>query len=384
MTQFTAADVDLPAFLDTLKAWVSIESPSSDVARVNAMIARAAADAEAFGLSAERIPGRDGGGEVLVVRSHGPGQGEGTLVLAHLDTVHPAGTLGGALPIRADGDRLYGPGVYDMKAGALMALWALRLLKERGGLNARPVAIVFVPDEEIGTVTSRHVIEAEAGRALASLVVEPARDGGRVVTARKGVGMFDIFVKGRPSHAGARPKDGRSAIREAARLVLKLEALTDHDAGVTVTVGTIRGGTARNVVPAECHLHVDMRVPTPDLAGPTVDAIRGMTAEDPDVTVTVTGGLNRPPYAETPAGRALFEHARALAAPLRRDLARLATRGGSDGNFTSAMGVPTLDGLGADGNGAHTLDEHIFVSSLAPRLALLASLYAAMDRFPRV
>lgn len=380
MPLFQQSDIDLSTILATLKQWVEIETPSGEPARVNALVDRVEARAREAGLLTERLKGTDGRGDKLIVRSHGAEDPrERTLVLAHLDTVHPLGTLAGALPWRETDGRIYGPGVYDMKAGALMALEALALAVKRGS-DMTPVTIVFVPDEEVGSVTSQDLIEREAGRARVALVVEPARDGGRVVVARKGVAMFDLRVEGKPSHAGSKPLEGRSAVREAARLILALEAMNDAERGVTVTVGTIRGGTARNVIPAECRMEVDVRVPDLATSEEVLGRIKGLRTSDPDVRLRIAGGLNRPPFAQSADSRAVFEHARALAADLGIALEGVMTGGGSDGNFTAALGVPTLDGLGADGSGAHTLDEHVFVDSIAPRTALLANLYATLHR----
>lgn len=382
MTAITASDVDLAAFLATLRRWVEIETPTPEGARVNVLVDEVDRLAETLGLHRERIAGRDGIGDTLVVRAPSARNERGATLLAHLDTVHPVGTLAGPLPWREDGDRIYGPGIYDMKSGALMALWAMGLVHRRNGGAGPPVTLVFAPDEETGSDTSRHIIERESRDARAVLTVEPARDGGKVVTARKGVAIFDIAFEGRASHAGARPQAGRSAIREAARAVLALEALSDHERGVTVTVGQIRGGTARNVVPERCWLEVDVRLPDPDAVAPVIAAIEGLTPCDKDVAITVTGGLNRPPFAMTPQSEALFHHARTIAADHGIDLVGMPTGGASDGNFAAALGVPVLDGLGADGNGAHTTGEHIHVSSIAPRTALLANLIATLDEAP--
>jgi glutamate carboxypeptidase len=210
-------------------------------------------------------------------------------------------------------------------------------------------------------------------------VVEPARDGGKIVIARKGVAMYDVTVRGRASHAGVRPQDGRSAIRAAARLVLELEALNDAERGVTVTVGTIQGGTGRNTVPAECRMQIDVRVPDEKAAIEITGKIEALKPVDPDITFEITGQMNRPPFAQSSDGVMLFDAAAEIAAALGIKLEGIITGGGSDGNFTAAVGVPTLDGLGADGAGAHTFDEHILVSSLAPRTALLANLMMSLE-----
>jgi glutamate carboxypeptidase len=375
----SATDIDDKALLQELVAWVEIETPSHDAKAVNRLVDRVEQSAKASALDVDRLPGTLGLGDILTVRSPRP---EGTneksvLVLAHLDTVHAHGVIAKQLPLKRDGDKLYGPGIYDMKSGALMALEALKIAVARGA--RMPVDLVFVPDEEIGSYSSRAFMEELARNAAYTLVVEPARDGGKIVIARKGVAMYDITIRGRASHAGTRPQDGRSAIRAAARLVLELEALNDAERGITVTVGTIQGGTGRNTVPAECRMQVDVRVPDEKAASEITGKIEAMTPIDPDITFEINGQMNRPPFAQSQEGVKLFDTAAQIAAALGITLEGVLTGGGSDGNFTAALGVPTLDGLGADGAGAHTFDEHIFVSSLAPRTALLANLMMSLE-----
>jgi glutamate carboxypeptidase len=325
-------------------------------------------------VAVERIPGTEGLGDVLVLRA-GPERDDGaTLILSHLDTVHPVGTLARDLPMRVEGDRLYGPGIYDMKGGAWLALQAFKDVAQRGTAS-RPVVFVVTPDEEIGSPISRPLIEDLAGRAAFALVTEPARDGGRIVTSRKGVGRFDVHVEGRPAHSGSRHADGRSAIREAARQVLTVEGLTDYGRGVTTTVGLIEGGSAMNTVPQHCRFSVDLRVATVADGEEFEAAILGLKAWDPDLKVSVTGGMNRPPYERTETVAKLFDHARGLAAAIGFDLQDVPrVGGGSDGNFTAARGVPTLDGLGIDGDGAHTLQEYGLLSSIEPRRQLMTRL----------
>jgi glutamate carboxypeptidase len=375
----SADDIDDTALLAELRQWVEIETPSRDVAAVNRLADRVQALASEAGLETERLAGTLGFGDILAVRSPRPaGSNEKTvLILAHLDTVHAVGVIDDQLRLRQDGDRLYGPGIYDMKSGALMALEAMKLAVRHG--SRMPIDLVFVPDEEMGSLSSRTFMEACAGNAGYTLVVEPARDGGKVVIARKGVGMYDIVVRGRAAHAGARPQDGRSAIRAAARLVLALDALNDATRGITVTVGTINGGTGRNTVPAECRLQVDLRVPDASTAEEITAKIEAMRPVDPDISFEITGKMNRPPFAQSAEAKHLFGVAAEIADGLGFTLEGMSTGGGSDGNFTAALGVPTLDGLGADGAGPHTFDEHILVSSLKPRTALLANLMISLE-----
>ncbi|WP_440411374.1 M20 family metallopeptidase [Neorhizobium petrolearium] len=375
----SAQDIDDKALIEELKRWVEIETPTSNAEAVNRLVDRVETLGREAGLDTERLPGTLGFGDILAVRSPRPaGSNEKTvLILAHLDTVHAVGVINNQLPLRQDGDKLYGPGIYDMKSGALMALEAMKLAVRKG--SKMPIDLIFVPDEEMGSLSSRAFMETAAKNAGYTLVVEPARDGGKVVVARKGVAMYDITVQGRAAHAGARPQDGRSAIRSAARLVLELEALNDTGRGVTVTVGTIQGGTGRNTVPAECRLQVDVRVPSDQVAEEITGRIEAMKPVDPDITFEIAGKMNRPPFAQSEEGKRLFEAAAKIASDLGIALEGMATGGGSDGNFTAALGVPTLDGLGADGAGPHTFNEHIFLSSVAPRTALLANLMISLE-----
>ena len=371
--------IDADEILDAILAWVRIESPSHDAAAVNRMVDHVESAMRPLTSRVERTPGRDGYGDILAARSEWGGDGPGILVLSHLDTVHPNGTIDGTLPVRREGDRVYGPGIYDMKGGACLAWYAFRHLVRTGRETPLPVTFLFVPEEEVGSPTSRAVIEGAARANRYVLVTEPARDGGRIVTARKGVAIFEMTAKGRPSHAGVRHEDGRSAIREMARQILRLEDMTDYERGVTVNVGVVAGGTGSNVVPAECRAEIDMRVPDADVAEEMCTRILGLAAFDPDVEIEVTGGMNRPPYEKDPPIEALFEHAKGLAADIGFELGDVKTGGGSDGNFTAAIGVPTLDGLGVDGHGAHSHEEHLYFSSLEPRARLILRLLETLE-----
>jgi glutamate carboxypeptidase len=363
--------LDLETIVRGIERWVEIESPTGEVTAVNRMIDRVAADLADVPVRIERLPGRSGFADTLVARTHG--DGHGILVLSHVDTVHPIGTLATS-PCRRDGDRLYGPGVYDMKGGAYLALDAFRRVA-RAQSARLPITFLFTPDEEVGSPFSRERIELEARRARYALVTEPARDGGKVVTSRKGVGRFEAAATGVPAHSGSRHRDGRSAIDEMARQVLAIVAMTDYGRGITTNVGKISGGTAPNVVAEHCRISIDLRVPD-EAAGEEMQAkILGLAPTDPGVKLAVTGEMNRPPFKRTPAGAALFQHARKLAAELGFDIAEAPTTGGgSDGNFTAALGVPTLDGLGIDGDGAHTGWEHALISSIEPRTRLMQRL----------
>jgi len=368
------------ALLAEIQSWVEIESPSRDAAAVNRMMDKAQADATAAGTRVTRIPGKDGRGDHLLLASPWGEEDEpGILVLSHLDTVHAIGTLAGPSPFRVEGDIAYGPGIYDMKGGALIAMAALRHLIAMGQRTPLPIRHLIVSDEEIGSGTGREHIEREARRARFVLVTEPAREGGKIVTGRKGTAMFRLEVKGTAAHAGTRHQDGRSAVKELARQIIDIEAMTDYSTGLTLNVGTIGGGAGTNIVPQEAWANIDMRVPNQEVAEKAVAKIRAIKPYDPDVTLTITGGLNRPGFEKTPAIAELLEHARGLAAEIGFDLQDLSTGGGSDGNFTAAMGVPTLDGLGIDGKGAHTHDEQMYVSSIVPRAKLMLRLMETLS-----
>ena len=365
-----AQTYDGEAMAEAIADWVRIESPTHDVAGVNAMLDLIDRQAPAA-LARERLAGREGLGDVLIFRA-GPQNGQKPLLLlSHVDTVHPVGTLAKDLPLRRDGDRLYGPGIYDMKGGAFLAFAAFQTVALAQS-SKRPLVYIFTPDEEIGSPITRALIEDEGRKAEAVLVTEPARDGGKIVTARKGVGRFDVTVEGRPAHSGTSHAKGRSAIREAAHQILTIEGMTDYARGVTTSVGMVSGGTAANTIPQWAQFCVDLRVTNLKDGQHFSDAILGLKPNDADLRVSVTGGMNRPPYEKNAGVVALFEKVGALARELGLDLQDVPmTGGGSDGNFTAALGIPTLDGLGIDGDGAHTLQEYGLVSSIAPRAGLI-------------
>jgi glutamate carboxypeptidase len=369
--------IDVGGMIEGIRRWVENESPTRNKAAVNRMLDLIVADLDGLPVKVERLRGRDGYADMLELRV-GEGNAPGILVLSHIDTVHPIGTLAGALPFRRDGDRLYGPGLYDMKGGAYLAFDAFRAVA-RAGSARLPMVYLFTPDEEVGSPISREVIEAEARRARYVLVTEPARDGGKVVTSRKGVGRFEVTATGVPAHAGGSHRKGRSAIKEMAHQILAIEAMTDYTRGVTTTVGMISGGTAPNVIPQHGHISVDLRVRDAATGREFEERILGLKSVDPDVKLKVTGGMNRPPFEKTAAIDALLRQAQALARDIGFVLAdTIMTGGGSDGNFTAALGVPTLDGLGIDGDGAHTEWEHGYISSIEPRTLLMRRLFETL------
>jgi glutamate carboxypeptidase len=375
----TQVSIDVGGMIEGIRRWVENESPTQSKAAVNRMIDMVQSDVADLAVAVERVPGKDGYADNLIVRSRPDANTNGILILSHIDTVHPIGTLGGALPFRREGDKLYGPGLFDMKGGAYLALEAFRQVTKAKS-SKLPLTYVFTPDEEVGSPTSRGLIEAEARKARYVLVTEPARDGGKIVTSRKGVGRFEVKATGVPSHSGARHQDGHSAIKEMARQVLAIEALTDYSRGVTTTVGMIHGGTAPNVIPQYCDITVDLRV-RDVAAGEEFEAkILGLAPFDKSVKLAVTGGMNRPPYESSAAIGVLFRHAKAVAKGIGFDLQHTEmTGGGSDGNFTAALGVPTLDGLGIDGDGAHTEWEHGLISSIEPRTLLMRGLLETLE-----
>ncbi|MGE0724359.1 MAG: M20 family metallopeptidase [Alphaproteobacteria bacterium] len=363
--------IDAEEILRGIIQWISIESPSHDATAVNRMVSHVEGEMRRIGATIERTPGRDGFGDILKARTPW-GEGPGILVLSHLDTVHPVGMIEGALKVERKGDAVFGPGIYDMKGGAYLAFYAYQHLVRSGRQTPLPVTFLFVPEEEVGSPTSRAMIEAEALKNKFVLVTEPARDGGKIVTSRKGVGRFVVKVEGRPAHAGARHEDGRSAVRAMAKLVLAVEAMTDYARGITTNVGLISGGTGVNVVPQFASAEIDLRVPDPATGEEMTSRILALTTDEPDVKVEVTGGMNRPPYTKDEKITKLFDHAKGLAAEIGFELQDcVITGGGSDGNFTAAVGVPTLDGLGVDGKGAHTDYEQAYYSSFEPRAKLM-------------
>jgi len=372
----TTNPFDCKTILDGIRRWVEVETPTEAPGQVNKLATMVADGYRDLPATIERVAGRNGCGDHLVARSSWGQDAPGILILSHLDTVHPIGFIE-RLPFKIEGDSAFGPGIYDMKGGAYLAYHAFRQICADAARSPLGVTQMYVSDEEIGSPTSRALIEAEGRRAKYVLVTEPARDGGKIVTGRKGVARFEVFIKGVPAHAGTKPEDGRSAIRELANVIQTLEAMNDLKRGVTVNVGVVSGGTRPNVIAEEAYAEVDMRVPTIADADELVPKILGLKSRTEGVSVKVVGELNRPPYEKGNAGAALFEHARTLAAEIGFELVDTTTGGGSDGNFT-APHTATLDGLGVDGKGAHTHYEQIYVSSIEPRARLLYRLYQTL------
>lgn len=372
----TAAFARRAEFLSLLERFVRCESPTHEATAAQRMADLLAATLAGDGWRVTREP-RPGVGDLVTARWPATGDGPGTLVLAHYDTVWPLGTLT-EMPWRLDeaDDRAYGPGALDMKAGIVQTLLAVRLLGEAGIVPPGPVTLLLTSDEETGSAASRADIEREAVAHARVLVPEAARDDGALKVGRKGVGDLHVHFHGVPAHAGNHPDDGASALLELAHVALFARTLEDRAAATTVNPTVARAGTAVNVIAASARLDVDLRVLRLDEAARVEGALRAWQPRDPRVTVSVEGGLNRPPMEPTPGNLALFETARAIAAGWGRELASAVVGGGSDGNFTSALGVPTLDGVGACGAGAHARDEHVRVRDSLERTALLAALLA--------
>jgi glutamate carboxypeptidase len=293
------------------------------------------------------------------------------MLLGHLDTVWPGGTLA-ARPIRVEGDRLYGPGSYDMKAGLVVVVFALRALAERGPLP--PLCVFFTPLEEVGCEPYRELMEAEMRSCAAVLDFEPAWPGGAVKTGRKGSGSFVLRAHGRAAHAGADFARGANAILELARQVVAVSRLPDLERGVTLNVGVVRGGIRPNVVPEQSEAEIDLRYLSLEDGRRTEAALRALQPTTPGVTLELDGGLGYPPLERGPHVLRVYEAARRVAQEMGLALDEISTGGASEASFAAALGVPTLDGLGADGDGAHAEDEHVLLPSLPERAALAAGL----------
>jgi glutamate carboxypeptidase len=365
--------------LSLLRHMVEIESPSDDKAAVNRMGAFLGQVFERLGGKVKFYPQQEAGNHLKAEFPGGgsdgasDGAGKPVLLLGHFDTVWSMGTLA-KMPFRIQDGRAFGPGVYDMKAGITMMIFALRALKA-AGVAHRPVTILLDTDEEVGSATGRPVVEATARECEAVLVLEPSQGPkGHLKTSRKGVGDITIRVRGRASHSGVDFEKGRSAIVELARQLLEIVKFTDVGRGITVNPGVIQGGTRSNVIAAEAWAEVDLRIARAADATLLEQKFAALKPFDPDCAIELTGGINRPPMERTEGTVRLFGIAREIATAMGMPLEESSTGGGSDGNFTSALGVPTLDGLGAVGEGAHAAHESVVVEDLFSRTAVLAGL----------
>ena len=365
--------------LDFIEALVAIESPSDDPAAVNRCGAELASRLRGLGAAITRVSPTTAGDHLRASFGQGARQ---VLLLGHFDTVWPIGQST-RMPIVRQGGKLCGPGVFDMKAGIGLAALATRALLARGWPAGVRIVMLWTTDEEIGSNTSRALIEAEAQQSDAVLVFEPSLPGGALKTSRKGVGQFELLVRGVSAHAGLDPGKGVSAIHELARQVLAIERLQNLDRGMSVNVGLVTGGTRANVVAEEARATIDARAVTIADATEIERVIKGLTPQLPGAGLRVTGGFDRPPLERGPGVVKLLEIARSVAAEMGLELAEGAAGGGSDGNFTAALGVPTLDGLGAIGDGAHALHEHVVIDALVPRAALIAGVLDRLTRSSR-
>ncbi len=372
----------LPQTIELIRDLVECESPSGDTAAIGRFVDVLAdrvddiARVRTFSGSAVAgnpqgphfrceftLPGRPKDGQILA--------------LGHSDTVWPSGTLE-TMPFRRSRGRLFGPGVFDMKSGIALFVTAMRILRDLNTPVRRNVVLQVNSDEEVGSPSSRSLTEQAAKQSVAVLVLEPSGPGGKLKTARKGVGDYIITVRGVPAHAGLDFDKGASAIVEMARQIERIAGFTKLDRGITVSPGLIRGGTRSNVIAAECSVEIDVRVPRASDAGYLDHCFGSLKPFDKRCTIRVEGGLNRPPLERTAGVRKLYALAARLAGEIGIQLAECAVGGGSDGNFTAALGVPTLDGLGAVGDGAHAPHESVSIAHLAGRAALLAKLTASL------
>ena len=367
-----------PETLTLIKTLVEAESPSGDVQGsrdVVTLLEHAAAGVSCVD-SIERVEA-ESLGEHLVIKAFQQRNSDGQVMLVgHTDTVHSRGFLE-QNPWRVEGERVYGPGIFDMKANCVVALEALRALEETRVSSTCGVTLVLTCDEEIGSFSGWPLMEHlvhELGPRCA-LVLEPSA-GGRVKTARKGTAMFTMTTRGKAAHAGLDPEKGVSAILELARQIERLQAL-NNSGGITVNVGVVRGGTRSNVVAAEATAEIDIRFATAGESQQVLKALMEPQPFDERVQISVTGGINRPPLERTSEVAQLYEQARAVAASLDFELGEAQVGGASDGNFLAALGIPVLDGLGVDGDGAHAIHEHIFAGAIPRRGALLAGLIAS-------
>jgi glutamate carboxypeptidase len=366
---------DAEAMLAGVRRWVECESPTWDASAVNRIMQIVAEELRALGAAVEVVSGRLDFGDCLKAGFAVDGDVPGILILGHLDTVHPVGTLA-ELPFRRDGVRCYGPGLFDMKGGLYLALEAVRQLRAAEIKTPLPVRFLITSDEEVGSPSTRALIEREAARSRYVLVHEPARRDGGVVTARLPVARFALEIAGQPSHAGLRLDEGRSAIREMAHQILAIEDMTSAES--TFSVGVVEGGRWVNCVPRLARAEVLVVAQSEMALEAAAGRLRALRPTTPTTRLKVTPGVVRPIWAENEGGRALYERASRIAAGLGFTIPAQSSGGGSDGNFTGAMGVPTLDGLGPRGDGPHTLDEHIVVDSLAERARLTALLLATL------
>lgn len=371
----TRLPFDQNTMLARLKTWVECESPTFDPQAVTRMMQLAGDDAKAMGAEVDMIEPKGGFGASVRIRFPHPDQGKkpGIMVSGHMDTVHPVGVLR-KNPWRIEGDKVYGPGIMDMKGGNLAMLEAAAMLHKQGWTTPLPLTFLFTPDEEVGTPATRSLIEDEARKNAHVLLPEPSLASGNSVIGRYAIARFNLTTSGVPSHAGALLADGRSAIAEMARRILEIETLTTDDC--TFSVGVIHAGQWVNCVASSCEAEALSMAKTQEELDKAVALLMEMQGERNGVTFSVERGVTRPVWEPNqPGTMALYEIAASVAKRIGFDMGCNSQGGGSDGNFTGALGIPTIDGLGVRGSGAHTLNEHILIDSLTERARLAAGLF---------
>jgi glutamate carboxypeptidase len=351
----------LPRLVALLRELVEIESPTGS-AGVSAVASRIAEELERLGAEAALLEGGH-------LRAELPGSGPPLLLSGHSDTVWPEGTLA-EMPFRVEGEHAFGPGVYDMKACLVVLLEAIRV----AGDGRRALRVFLTADEEMGSRFGRPLLEQAADGVAAAFVVEPPGPSGNLKTARKGLGRFSLEITGRAAHAGTNRAAGVSAIEELAHQILALEALSDERSGTSVNVGVVSGGTSENVVPAEAEARIDVRVATMADRDRMERTLAELRLFNPEAQLKLGGGWTRPPLERSEGAAHLFTRAREYGHELGLELEEESSSGGSDGNLIGALGVPVLDGLGAQGGGAHSTDEHVELDSIPVRAELLARL----------
>jgi len=351
-------------FVSDLLELVNAESPSNNKEYANRCCDTICAIVEKrLGVTGKRFPQENLGDHVMFKVGNGP---RNVILIGHYDTVWDVGTK----PTVREGNIIKGSGVFDMKFGIISSIWSLKAMTDLGIALDKTVHLFYNSDEEIGSPTSKPIMLENAEQYETAVILEPAYKGG-IKTERKGVGIVDIHITGLASHAGSNYESGISAIEEAAKVVQYLHSLTDLEKGTTVSVGTINGGTKRNVVAAECSLHVDFRVKTSVEGDRLMKCLSDIKPSRDGITIKVEGDLNRPPFEKTPGNVALYKKIEEIAAQMNLEVFEIATGGASDGNFTSFAGIPTIDGMGAVGDGAHALDEYIELDKSLERTVLL-------------
>lgn len=372
---FLSRKDEIVAFIKTL---VETESPSGDEAGSKAVVSLLANTAERIGgVKLEVVPVNNYGQHLRLTAFADAAESPPLMLLGHTDTVHARGSIV-ERPWRVEGNKAYGPGVFDMKANCVLALEVIRALTQLGIRPKRPVVLLLTCDEETGSATGRPLVEADASKASSVLVLEPSGGGGRAKTGRKGTGIYSLEATGLAAHAGLEPEKGASAVLELARQTERLHAFNGKTGGVSVNVGVFHGGTLSNVVPAEARAEIDVRFTTAAEAELIENEIFKLRPFDDRVRLKLTGGINRPPLERTERVLELYERAKAIARALDFDLGETQVGGASDGNFAAAVGAAVLDGLGIAGDGAHATHEHILLDDIPRRGALVAGLVASL------